>query len=122
VLAGVARKRVRRAWKRLRGDLARLPGLDAGERHAVRIRAKRLRYAVEFFVDALPDSLASRLARRTRKLQTKLGAANDLIVALGLIDRLGEEARAGTGSPTEAVGLLRGWCAHAIAVSDPASH
>jgi inorganic triphosphatase YgiF len=113
-----ASRLVRKRWKRLARSLARLPQMNADERHRTRIRVKRLRYAVDFFADVLPGSRAARLDKRMRKWQTVLGRANDLAVARTMIDRLAESESPGPAQPdvvrpAEAIGVLRGWCAHA---------
>lgn len=72
---------------RRRGLLRRLKQLDWDDdqaRHKVRISAKKMRYATEFFVDLGPGGLAGdyRLFLKSlARLQDKLGALNDLSVA-----------------------------------------
>jgi inorganic triphosphatase YgiF len=72
-------ERLRRQIKRRGQELERLsPEL----RHKLRIRAKRLRYAVEFFGDLYEDAAGRRTFGKTLKgLQDALGALNDLQVA-----------------------------------------
>ncbi|MGO4686937.1 CYTH and CHAD domain-containing protein [Brevundimonas sp. 2YAF1] len=85
--ARTALDRLHRQVERRGRDLA---GQDADSRHHLRIRAKRLRYAAEFFSDLFP-------ARRRRagylkaleRMQDTLGALNDLAVAR---DRIPGEA------------------------------
>ncbi len=76
--------------------------LEPEARHQLRIRAKKLRYALQFFnrlyndrVKAIQDALA--------KVQDSLGALNDLAMADGLLDEAGVSAK----SPTRA--LIDGW-------------
>ncbi|MNR25851.1 CHAD domain protein [compost metagenome] len=67
-----------------------LTSLDAEARHHLRIRAKRLRYAAEFFCDLFPSRRRrSRYLRALERLQDTLGALNDLAVAR---DRIPGEA------------------------------
>jgi triphosphatase len=88
-------------------DLAKLPP-DA--LHAVRLHAKRLRYAAEFFAPLYPGNGTGRYLRRLAQLQDRLGALNDVTVATGL---LGELAGNG-GSHAFASGLVLGFAgAHA---------
>ncbi len=69
-----------RAVVRRRGrDLERL---DARSRHTLRIRAKRLRYAVEVFA-SLSDhrKRQARFLHRLEAMQDRLGELNDIVVA-----------------------------------------
>lgn len=59
-----------------------LTDLDADARHHLRIRAKRLRYAAEFFADLFPARRRRpRYLKALERLQDELGALNDLAVA-----------------------------------------
>jgi CHAD domain-containing protein len=53
----------------------------AGERHALRVQLRRLRYACEFLCGAFPERDAEPLIRSLRHLQDLLGDLNDLEVA-----------------------------------------
>ncbi|MBD3834932.1 CHAD domain-containing protein [Brevundimonas bullata] len=67
-----------------------LTDLDADARHHLRIRAKRLRYAAEFFCDLFPSRRRrARYLKALERLQDTLGALNDLAVAR---DRIPGEA------------------------------
>jgi triphosphatase len=89
------------------GDLAEL---EPAELHAIRLRAKRLRYAAEIFAPLHPGKPASRFIHRLSTLQNRLGALNDAAVAAGL---LGELAGSG-GGHAFATGLILGFAgAHA---------
>lgn len=57
--------------------------LDPIGRHKLRIRAKRLRYAAEFFAPLFPDAdkRKRRFLQRLKRLQDSLGALNDITVA-----------------------------------------
>ncbi len=72
-------ERLRRQIKRRAQGLTRLsPEL----RHRLRIRAKRLRYAVEFFGDLYEDAPGrDRFTHTLKRLQDALGLLNDLEVA-----------------------------------------
>jgi CHAD domain-containing protein len=56
---------------------------DAAQRHAVRIRVKRLRYTAEFFADAFNGS--SPYVSALKELQRILGELNDIAVARRLV-------------------------------------
>ena len=71
-----------RGRKRIREKGAELRALDVRQRHKLRIRAKNLRYAVEFFAGVFPgeENATRREAALTalKDLQDQLGALNDL--------------------------------------------
>jgi len=81
-VADHAAKLLARGRKRIREDGADLRALSAKKRHKLRIRAKNLRYAVEFFAGAFPgeENAKRREAALTalKELQDQLGALNDL--------------------------------------------
>lgn len=59
-----------------------LTELDPADRHHLRIRAKRLRYAAEFFADLFPARRRrARYLKALERLQDRLGELNDLAVA-----------------------------------------
>jgi inorganic triphosphatase YgiF len=70
------RRRLARAGRKLREQ-------DAAARHQVRINAKKLRYAAEFFENAFPEAVKRRLRfiEALRVLQDELGVLNDIAVA-----------------------------------------
>lgn len=74
---------VRGPWKHLHGDVAGLEDSppDAAL-HAVRIRAKRARYAAEAASDVIGKP-ARRFARRAAQIQEVLGNHQDAVVAAG---------------------------------------
>ena len=85
--AAEALNRLHRQVEQRARDLA---DLDAEARHHLRIRAKRLRYAAEFFADLFPSRRRrSRYLKALEQLQDSLGALNDLAVAR---DRIPSEA------------------------------
>lgn len=71
-----------------------LMSLSDAQRHQVRIQAKKLRYAAEAFAPLLADKAARRLIKKTRALQTTLGALNDGATAEALLASLGLEGPA----------------------------
>jgi triphosphatase len=72
---------------RVEGELT---AVSDDERHAVRIAAKKLRYAAEFFGPLFSPKRGEIYVRSLRKLQDVLGVLNDLSVAA---DRLAQLAR-----------------------------
>jgi len=80
-----------RAWKRLKPQAEALKPDDPDQRyHAVRIRAKRLRYAAEAIGPALGDRAAAleRLALAAASLQDLLGAMHDAVVTQADLEAL----------------------------------
>jgi triphosphatase len=63
--------------------------LEPAALHAIRIRAKRLRYAAEIFAPLYPGKPTKRFIRRLATLQDRLGALNDGAVAETLLGELG---------------------------------
>lgn len=106
VFAVDALDRLRRGLHKRGGDLA---VLDVDARHKLRIRAKRLRYATEFFARALGEHgrRRRRFAGALKALQASLGRLNDIAQA-GRVARL---SLGGSGSPplNFAAGELAGW-------------
>ncbi|SMF99432.1 CHAD domain-containing protein [Burkholderia singularis] len=95
---------VRRLFGRLHGR-ARLTVLDAAARHRVRIDAKRLRYALEFFLSLTSRRTRDETLKHLASIQTVLGDANDAAVALGSLERL--------SAPPYQLGFARGYGAAA---------
>lgn len=83
--------RLKRLRKRLKRDGRGLARLDDDRRHAVRIEAKKLRYATEFFASLFPGRKAGKRRKRFRDaletLQTWLGDLNDLATAPLVMNR-----------------------------------
>ena len=97
-----------RGRKRIREKGADLRALDVKRRHKLRIRAKNLRYAVEFFAGVFPGEENAKRREAAlaalKELQDQLGALNDLAQREALAangDDLGEHAQ-GLLRPKEA--------------------
>ncbi|MFY9329685.1 MAG: CHAD domain-containing protein [Georgfuchsia sp.] len=73
--------------------------------HALRIAAKRLRYALEFFSPLLHTRRAATLLNHLTQLQDKLGQLNDLANAGALL----MDCAAANAGLREAVSLIGGW-------------
>jgi triphosphatase len=76
-------------WKKLIGAGKQMEELDMAGLHAVRLRAKRARYAAEMFATVFPGKAAQRFIRRLSRLQQSLGVLNDGAVATHLLEELG---------------------------------
>lgn len=88
--AGETLDRLRRRLKRRGKGLAHV---DDETRHEVRIDAKKLRYAAEFFAPLFPSDKRKRRAKRfigaMQDLQAHLGDLNDIATAPAVLARLG---------------------------------
>ena len=88
-LDAFAARLLNRRLKRLVQVENSLADLEPPELHAVRLRAKRMRYAAEIFGPSHPGKSASRFLQRLSTLQTRLGILNDGAVARTLLNELG---------------------------------
>jgi CHAD domain-containing protein len=91
--------------RRLRKRGAAVPEATPEARHEVRIAAKKLRYAAEFFASLYARKRVARYARSLAGIQEILGALNDAAV----VERLLAEAGARAALEPEVIGLVRGW-------------
>jgi triphosphatase len=85
--------------------------LNGTEQHEVRIAAKKLRYASEFFSSLFEDGKGKhprnkQFQRRLSRLQDELGLRNDFRVAQG---HLAELAAGAGASAAEAAGIASGF-------------
>ena len=103
-LAEFAAHSLRRRWKKVISTGRSLEGLDNPGLHGLRLKAKRLRYAAEFFAPLFPEKAAARFIRRLSVLQERLGVFNDTTVA----EALSREINA---TPGYAAGLILGFTA-----------
>jgi inorganic triphosphatase YgiF len=86
----------------------RLQELDAAGRHRVRIAAKKLRYAAEFFAALFPKRRVRPYLQSLAAMQEVLGGLNDAATLLRLLP----EALAGARAPDARVaGMIQGWSA-----------
>ena len=86
-----AEKALDRRWTRVAQAGRALARLDDGERHKLRIAAKKLRYAQEGFGPLFAPKAVARFIARLKDLQDQLGALNDAVVAGRLVERLHPE-------------------------------
>jgi CHAD domain-containing protein len=98
--AGVLRARLKKLLKTGKS----LEDLDNPGLHDLRLKAKRLRYAAEFFAPLFPERSTARFVRRLSVLQDRLGVFNDTTVAEALL-------RDVHGKPGNAAGLVVGFTA-----------
>jgi inorganic triphosphatase YgiF len=95
-------------WKVVRRRGRRFAQLDRDGRHKLRIRAKRLRYAAEFFSPLFEDhpKRAATFLVALQRMQSKLGALNDIAVGR---QRVLREACLNRPDLAFAAGRVIGW-------------
>jgi triphosphatase len=106
-LVGFADDVLQRRWKKLLSAGKRIESLDIGALHALRLRAKRTRYAAEMFATLHDAKAAQRFIHRLSVLQQRLGVLNDGAVASHLLAELGGAG----GRHAFAAGLVAGFLA-----------
>jgi triphosphatase len=107
-LAPFARDLLSRRYHQLRRRGKHCTKLSAEERHALRISAKKLRYASEFLASLYKPEPARPFLRQLTRLLGLLGELNDLAVTQRLLENL-QGGR--TNVPIrEACLLVLGWC------------
>jgi CHAD domain-containing protein len=87
-LATVAEAWLEAAWLRLQRRARRLNRATASQRHHLRIAAKKMRYATEFFQGLHEPTCVRPFLLRLAELQEVLGRLNDAEVAPRLLQRL----------------------------------
>jgi len=107
LLVDFARDLLQKRHRKLRQLGKHWHGMNAEERHAARIAAKKLRYAAEFFAGLFAEEKSKRYLRRLADLQSILGDLNDIAATDRLIAGLAgprprQESR-------EAQWLFAGW-------------
>jgi triphosphatase len=79
-----AAEEFRRRWKKMRKRGRLVAKLDQHGRHKLRIQAKKLRYAAEFFETVFPGKRASKVRKAflsaIEEMQDRLGNLNDIAV------------------------------------------
>lgn len=84
-----------------------IAGLDPPELHALRLKAKRMRYAAEIFAPLYPGKAPRRFIHRLTAMQDDLGQLNDRATAEKLLAELGGPS----GRHAYAAGLVLGFAA-----------
>ena len=108
-LAAFAAAMLGRRHRRLRRRGRKLAQLNAEQRHALRIAAKKLRYAAEFFSGLYPRKASRRYLQALADLQDELGALNDQAVTGRLLEQIGAGGR--DLLRCRASGVIIGWIA-----------
>src|SRR5262245_49061299 len=105
-----AAEQLQRRYRKVRKRGKKLARLGAKKRHKLRIQAKKLRYASEFFEELFQSKKARRRQKKFRsalkRLQDGLGDLNDIAVDERLLAKAGRKA--GRSRRAFAAGLLTG--------------
>jgi len=88
----------------------RLQELDAAGRHRLRIAAKKLRYAAEFFAALFPKRRVRPYVQSLAGMQEVLGRLNDAATLLRLLPEVAAGARA-PAPDARVSGMIQGWSA-----------
>lgn len=109
--AAFARERLAARYARLRKAGKQIGKLDEQQRHALRIKLKKLRYAVDFFASLWPKRRTEAFRGRISALQDVLGEMNDAAVARALVgDILAARTNAAEAQAIAyAAGVVVGW-------------
>jgi triphosphatase len=107
-VAKYAKKRLARLRKWIKRKGVDLRHRSVRQRHRLRIRAKRLRYATEFFAGTFRDETSAKCRTESlaalKDLQDALGGLNDLATRHALmVDSLGDKAKALEQTATDGV-------------------
>jgi triphosphatase len=111
-IEGFAAEQLTRRWRKIRKKGEALAQLDAPTRHKLRIMAKKLRYAAEFFASLFPGKQPAKrrdkFLRALERLQDGLGDLNDIAVHEDLITAMGIRRRQLNLERAFAAGVLTG--------------
>jgi inorganic triphosphatase YgiF len=104
-IRGFALRVLSKSYRRMRREGRDFDHLPTEIKHDLRIRAKQLRYALQFFTSLYGKDHCRPMLKTLGALQDNLGVLNDIVVA----DRLLDEA--GLQSTDSARALIDGWFA-----------
>ncbi len=115
-VADHAARMLARTHKRLLRAGRDAGALDTAGRHELRLAAKRMRYAVDFFAPLYPERKREPWSRRLRRLQDLLGEDNDLASARHLFAKVIAAApKRERTALARAAGFVLGWHRHRLA-------
>ena len=114
-LVDLADRFLNKLYKRVRKLGRQLESASTEERHKLRIAVKKLRYTAEFCSSLYGKKKTSTIIKLLKRLQTNLGAANDVTVAEHLLSELINDAdpKADQDKLQRARGKILGWHRHA---------
>jgi CHAD domain-containing protein len=105
----LARKRLARGLSQAIKLGKTIETLDVNERHTLRIRLKKLRYAVEFFASLYPEGKATKFVDGLGAIQDVLGHMNDAAVARKFTDEFIAVNHGDEAAVNYACGVIAGW-------------
>jgi triphosphatase len=110
-LEKTAKALLRRRWQKVKKAGKGFEGLTSDQRHSLRIKAKKLRYACEFF-SGLFDDKAEQKRRKPflttlEQLQTFLGELNDIETGDTLVGRLANDVQTSDNEPGSGLSKMR---------------
>ena len=111
---GFARQVLKEGERRLARRARKLAAADAPARHRLRIAAKRMRYATEFFASLYPVRQVRPYVRALSSLQDALGLLNDAAVTRKALRELAAQQPAQGLGAGFVIGLLAEREAHAL--------
>lgn len=106
-LKGFARRALKQGERRIERRAGKLAEADASARHRLRIAAKRMRYATEFFASLYPARRVRPYVKALSALQDSLGQLNDAAVARKALRELAVRQPAQALGAGIAIGQLR---------------
>ncbi len=107
----LARQVLKRLHRKLLRDGRRIEGMPVAELHMLRLRAKKLRYAAEFFRDLFPGRGARGQIAAIAEVQGVLGTINDGESTRLLLARLARGRSGRDPDMASGAALVLGWCA-----------
>lgn len=107
-----ARRSLKKLHRRVEKLGENLESLSEPELHELRKRAKKLRYAAEFFRSLFPEKAAKAYIKALSEMQDRLGSLNDGVTAKQLLAEI-EKRNKGMDPAVlaRATGVIAGWCA-----------
>ena len=109
-----ARRVLKEGKRRMERRARKLAAADAPARHRLRIAAKRMRYATEFFASLYPERQVRPFVRALSALQDSLGQLNDAAVTRQTLRELGAQQPAQALGSGFVIGLLTAREPHAL--------
>jgi inorganic triphosphatase YgiF len=107
--AVLARKRIARRTAQALKHGKNIESLDVKARHKLRIRLKKLRYALDFFASLFSKREVNHYQQRLSALQDVLGHMNDAAVARALVEELLAGSHNDGAAVGYACGVIAGW-------------
>ena len=87
-IAELAREALEKSHRKAMKKARRIRWHDGSQRHALRVRLKRLRYACEYFAPCFESPAAARYVGWLKAMQEILGDLNDIAVGRSLLSEL----------------------------------